>query len=458
MERFYITCAIDYPNSRPHLGTAYEKIAADVIARYQRLVGRDVRFLMGLDEHSQNVEAKAAEMNLSPADYTDRMAEIFRNTWQSLDVSNDIFVRTTEERHARAVLEVFRRVEANGDIYPDLYTGWYCVGCEAFYLERDLVDGKCPQHLTEPSWREEENAFFRMSRYTEPLKEHILANPDFVRPEIRRNEVLALLEEGLEDISVSRRGEGWGIDAPGYEGQAIYVWFDALTNYLTGVGFPEDIDTYERYWPANLHLVGKDITRFHCVIWPAMLLAAGIPLPDTVYGHGFVQRGGGRMSKTIGNVIDPIAAADHVGVDGLRYFLIREVPFGRDLDFDLDRLEERYNSDLANDLGNLFQRTVAMIGKYRDGELRAPEGDASPTGLPDEVAGAAAEARASFERLRLQRAVRRAWRIVSAANLAIDTHKPWELAREEADAATLWAIEKGEALFPRMEAKAPTST
>ena len=443
-DRFYITCAIDYPNSPPHLGTAYEKIAADVIARYQRLLGRDVRFLLGLDEHSQNVEQKAIDQGLEPSEYTDRMATIFQDTWAKLGVSNDIFVRTTEERHRRAVLAILERVEANGDIYTDTYNGWYCVGCEAFYSERDLVDGKCPQHLTEPDWREEENAFFRMSRYTEPLKARIAAHPEFVLTDVRRNEILALLDQGLDDISISRRAAGWGIPMPGYEGQTVYVWFDALTNYLTGLGYPDEDEgsEYADFWPADVHLVGKDITRFHAVIWPAMLLAAGLPLPRTIFGHGFVQQGGGRMSKTIRNVIDPLAAAAVVGVDALRYFLIREVPFGRDLDFDLDRLEERYNADLANDLGNLFQRTLAMAGKYRGAELTKPLPGEPATKLPAAGVAAIHDYRERMDAYDLQGGVAAAWRLVSAANLAIDEAKPWELAGCKDDTAAAEKLDR----------------
>ena len=440
METFYITCAIDYPNSPPHLGTAYEKIAADAIARFQRLAGREVRFLLGLDEHSQNVEQKARGLEIEPQVYCDRMAEVFRQTWRQLEISNDRFIRTTEARHGAAVREMLRRSEANGDVYTDLYEGWYCVGCEGFYTERELVDGKCPLHQKKPDWRQEENAFFRLSRYTQPLLQRLEKHPEMVLPEIRRNEVLSLLHQGLADISISRRGAEWGIPMPGHEGQAVYVWFDALTNYLTDVGFPDDADTLAHFWPANLHLVGKDITRFHCLIWPAMLMSAGLELPRTVFGHGFVQRGGGRMSKTIGNVIDPIAAAETVGIDGLRYFLLREVRFGRDLDFDLDKLQERYNADLANDLGNLAQRTLAMARKYRECSLQMPSTPRVVTVLPEVGRQALQEYRRAFEDYDLQEAIAAAWSLVAAANLAIDTHKPWELAKQPGSSDELDAV------------------
>ena len=426
MSTFYITCAIDYPNSPPHLGTAYEKIAADAIARYQRLAGSEVRFLMGLDEHSQNVEQRALERGLKPLAYCDRMASVFSDTWRALRVENNAFIRTSEARHKRSVVEMLRRIHESGDIYTGVYVGWYCVGCEAYYLERDLVDGNCPQHLSKPDWREEKNAFFRLSRYTMPLLEHMQAHPEFVRPEARRNEVLAVLNEGLEDISISRRGSEWGIAMPGHPGQVVYVWFDALTNYITDLGFPDTTGEFEHYWPAGIHLVGKDITRFHSLIWPAMLMSAGLDLPTMVFGHGFVQRGGGRMSKTIGNVIDPIDAARDVGIDALRYFLLREVPFGRDLDFDLDRLQQRYNAELANDLGNLLQRTVSMARKYRECVLRCPI--KSRTVLASEAAGALDQYAAAFADYDVQGALKATWKLIGAANLAIENEKPWVLA------------------------------
>ena len=436
---FYITCAIDYPNSRPHIGTAYEKIAADTIARYKRLVGEEVFFLMGLDEHSQNVERRAHEQGLSPAEFTDRMEKVFRDAWEAVNVRFDDFIRTTEERHRVAVEAMVQRAEAAGDFYEGFYTGYCCVSCEAYYQDRDLVDGKCPVHESAPEYREEANVFFRLSAYQERLQEHYDAHPEFVQPDYRRNELLALLADGLEDISVSRASDGWGIPMPGHEGQAVYVWFDALTNYLSATGFPEQTECYEKFWPADVHLVGKDITRFHAVIWPAMLMSAGLPLPKVIFGHGFVLAGGGRMSKSMGNVMDPVATAERFGADALRYFLLREARFGRDFDFDHERLVSRYNADLANDLGNLLQRTIGMAMKYSEGRLGGPTGD-DLTGLGSVAHDVEAAYRAAMEAYDLQGGLLAAWKLVAAGNLAIDTHKPWDLAKDPEKAAELDAV------------------
>lgn len=436
---FYITCAIDYPNSRPHIGTAYEKIAADTIARYKRLVGEEVFFLMGLDEHSQNVYKRAQEQGLEPIAFTDQMEEVFRAAWTAVNVEFDDFIRTTDPLHRVAVKAMVQRAEAAGDLYEGFYEGFYCVSCEAYYGDRDLVDGACPVHETKPEFREEANVFFRLSDYQDRLKAHYEEHPEFVQPDYRRNELLSLLDKGLEDISVSRASDGWGIPMPGYEGQAVYVWFDALTNYLTATGFPEETDNYKKFWPANMHLVGKDITRFHAIIWPAMLMSAGLPLPKVVFGHGWVLAGGGRMSKSMGNVMDPIATAECFGADALRYFLLREAPFGRDLKFDHERFVARYNADLANDLGNLLQRTVGMAMKYQNGVLGGPaEGDV--TGLS---AGAQQETRRyrdSMEAYELQGGLKTIWSLVRAGNLAVDTHAPWELAKHPDKAAKLDAV------------------
>jgi methionyl-tRNA synthetase len=436
---FYITCAIDYPNSKPHIGTAYEKIAADAIARYKRLAGEDVFFLMGLDEHSQNVYRRAVEQGKTPQEFTDEMALEFRKAWAAVNVEYDDFIRTTEQRHRVAVEAMVARAEAAGDLYEGVYKGYYCVSCEAYYQERDLRDGNCPVHETAPEFREEANVFFRLSDYQERLKAHYDAHPEFVQPDYRRNELLSLLEEGLEDISVSRASDGWGIPMPGHEGQAVYVWFDALTNYLAATGFPEDTETYREFWPADMHLVGKDITRFHAIIWPAMLLSAGVPLPRVVFGHGWVLTGGGRMSKSMGNVMDPVATAERFGADALRYFLLREAKFGRDLEFDHGRLVGRYNHDLANDLGNLLQRTIGMALKYSEGALGGPAG-ADVTGLGEVAQEAIAEYRAAMDAYDLQGGLLAAWKIIAAGNLAIDTHKPWELAKDPDKAAELDAV------------------
>ena len=372
---YYITCAIDYVNSNPHLGTAYEKIAADALARYHRLAGTDVYFLMGTDEHSLNVERAARKQGLDPLAYTDQMAARFEEVWRSLELSYDVFIRTTEERHQAAVQELFRRIHDAGDIYKGKYTGYYCVSCEAFKQEKDLVDGLCPVHRTKPEWIEEENWFFRLSRYQEPLLAHFRAHPEFLVPASRRNEIVNLIESGLDDISVSRPGSGWGVPLPLDPEQRVYVWFDALINYITAVGFgsedPAETARFDRWWPAQLHVIGKDITRFHAVIWPAMLLAAGVALPERILGHGWVTFKGEKLSKSLGNIVEPLEVTAKFGPDPLRYYLLKEVPLDRDGDFTWDLFIERYNTELANDLGNLVSRTVSMAVKYFGGEMPA---------------------------------------------------------------------------------------
>jgi methionyl-tRNA synthetase len=433
MSRFYLTTAIDYVNSRPHLGTAYEKITADTIARYERLAGIETHFVMGNDEHSQNVYRRARELGLDPLAYCDQMEAEFRSVWELLDISYDDFIRTTERRHRVAVQELVTRISARGDVYEGFYEGWYCVGCEAFKQEKDLIDGKCPLHST-VEWIREKNHFFRLSAYRDRLLEHFRAHPEFLEPEVRRNEILRLLEAGLDDISISRAGQAWGIPLPDDPGSVTYVWFDALINYASAVGFGTDPTLFERWWPANLHIIGKDITRFHTVIWPAMLMSAGIALPGQVFGHGFITVDGQRMSKSLGNVVDPVDAAQRLGVDPLRLYLIKEVTYGGDPDFSWSRFQERYNVDFANNLGNLVSRISAMAEKYRANVLRAAEG---PGRLAGVAQAAVAEYRNGMDALALERGAAAAFRIVDAANEYIAETEPWALARDEANAARL---------------------
>jgi methionyl-tRNA synthetase len=429
--RFFLTTAIDYVNSRPHLGTAYEKICADVIARYKRLRGLETRFLMGNDEHSQNVYKQAMELGLDPLAYCDQMEQEFRRTWQRLDISFDDFIRTTEPRHKAGVTELARRIYDAGDIYEGVYEGWYCVSCEEFKQEKDLVDGNCPLHPTvKPEWLREKNHFFRLSRYQPPLLEHFRAHPGFLQPEIRRNEILRLIESGLVDISVSRAGQSWGIPVPWDPSSVVYVWFDALINYASAVGLGGDRAVFERWWPADLHVIGKDITRFHAVIWPAMLMAAKLPVPHQVFGHGFMTLNGQRMSKTLGTIVDPIVAADRLGPDPLRLYLAKEIAFGGDGDFSWDRYDERYNVDLANNLGNLVSRIAAMAARYREGVLQpAAAGSDQLVRLGEQVA---LDYRRSMDGFAIHEGAAAAYRLIDAANEFIAATAPWTLAKDPA--------------------------
>jgi len=434
MKRFYLTTAIDYVNSKPHLGTAYEKVCADVIARYKRLAGFDTRFLMGNDEHSQNVYKQAVEQKLDPLAYCDVMEQEFRKAWARLDVSFDDFIRTTEPRHKVGTTDIARRIYDAGDIYEGVYEGWYCVSCEEFKQEKDLVNGNCPLHPTlKPEWIREKNYFFRLSKYQQPLLDHFAAHPEFMQPEIRRNEILRLIEGGLLDVSVSRAGQSWGIPLPWDPGSVVYVWFDALINYASAVGLGRDEAMFAKWWPADLHVIGKDITRFHAVIWPAMLMAAKLPLPRAIFGHGFMTLRGQRMSKTLGTIVDPIALADRFGPAGhdpLRLYLVKEIVFGGDGDFSFERYDERYNADLANNLGNLVSRVSAMAGRYRKGAVR-------PTGAGADQLVRLAEAvvtdyRQAMDSLALNEGAAAAFRLIDATNEYIAATAPWNLAKDPA--------------------------
>jgi methionyl-tRNA synthetase len=427
MSRFYLTTAIDYVNSRPHLGTAYEKITADVIARYKRLSGVRTHFVMGNDEHSQNVYRRAREQGLEPLAYCDQMEREFRDVWAMLNVSFDDFIRTTEDRHRLGVSTMVQRIADRGDLYDAYYEGSYCVSCEAFKPEKDLVDGLCPVHGTKPDWIKEKNHFFRLSKYCDALLDHYSRHPEFLQPDVRRNEILRLLEGGLDDISISRAGQLWGVPLPFDQDSVVYVWFDALINYASAVGYGRDEATFREWWPADLHIIGKDITRFHCVIWPAMLMSAGLPLPRQVFGHGFVTFKGQKMSKSLGTVLDPLDAAAKFGPDPLRLYLVKEIPYGQDGDFSWERFEERYNVDLANNLGNLVNRLAAMTDRYRQGRLPAAPG------APGRLAGVADDVvrryRAAMETYALHEAAFAAFGLIDAANEYIAETEPWTLAR-----------------------------
>ena len=428
MSKFYLTTAIDYVNSRPHLGTAYEKIAADVIARYKRLSGVDTRFMMGNDEHSQNVFQRARELNKEPLTFCDEMETAFREVWGRLDISFDDFIRTTESRHRTAVTTLVSRIADAGDIYEGFYEGWYCVSCEAFKQEKDLIDGNCPVHQKPPDWIKEKNYFFRLSRYQQRLRAHYDQHPEFLEPESRRNEILRLIEAGLEDISMSRTGQSWGIPLPSDPKSVVYVWVDALINYASAVGYGVDDSLFAKWWPADLHVIGKDITRFHCVVWPAMLMSAGLPLPGQVFGHGWVHWRGQKMSKSLGTVVDPLEAADRLGPDPLRFYLAKEIAFGQDGDFTWERFEDRYNVDLANNFGNLVSRVVSMVHRYRQGRLIVPSREPGP--LARKATEAVAAYRQAMDRYALQQGIEAALSLVDATNEYITTVEPWVVAKD----------------------------
>ena len=437
MSRFYLTTAIDYVNSAPHLGTAYEKVCADVIARYRRLTGIETFFLMGNDEHSQNVYKSAVEQGLDPLVYCNRMEEVFQKTWRSLDLSYDYFIRTTEPRHKTAVSEMVQRIHQAGDIYEGVYEGWYCIGCEAFKPEKELVNGRCALHpTTEVQWIKEKNYFFRLSKYQKALLDLFASNPGFFEPEVRRNEQLRLLEGGLDDISISRAGQSWGIPLPFDPKSVVYVWFDALVNYAAAVGLGTDTERLAKWWPADLHLIGKDITRFHTVIWPAMLMSAGLPLPRKVFAHGFLSVDGQRMSKSNpGTIVDPGFAAERHGVDPLRLYLVKEIVFGDDGDFAWDRFDDRYNADLANNLGNLVSRVTAMAHQYRGGRL-SPASEVSPR-LRDAANETVTTYRQTMDGFRIHEAAASVFRLVDATNLHIADAAPWALAKDPSQADRL---------------------
>jgi methionyl-tRNA synthetase len=439
---YYITTAISYPNGRPHIGHAYEAIASDAIARFQRLRGRDVFFLTGTDEHGLKMTQAARERGVEPGQLASEMSGYFREMDDRLNISYDRFIRTTEAAHHRASQAIWQAMEARGDIYLDRYEGWYSVRDEAYYDEKELVLADSGERLspqgTEVEWTVEESWFFRLSKYQQPLLDHFAANPDFIRPEARRNEVLRFVEGGLSDLSISRTSFGWGVRVPGSDNHVMYVWVDALTNYLTGVGYPDDTDTYRRFWPADLHIIGKDIIRFHAVYWPAFLLSAGVPLPRQVFGHGFLLHRGEKMSKSVGNVVDPLALADAFGVDPLRYFLLRDVTFGQDGSYSSEAIVLRVNADLANSFGNLAQRTLSFIARNCDGVLpTGGKGDPADDALAALVAEATgAEMPGAFEQLALSQGIEAWLRAVFACNQYIDAQAPWTLRKTDPERMT----------------------
>jgi methionyl-tRNA synthetase len=436
--RFYLTTAIDYANGDPHFGHALEKIGADVIARYRRLRGDAVHFLIGMDEHGQKVAQAAQERGIPPQQLVDELADAFRLMWRRLDISYDQFIRTTDVAHKAGVRTLIERIFARrpDDFYEHAYQGWYCVGCETFKRDDEIVDGKCVLHPTRTlNWTEERNWFFRLTAYAPFLKRLLEDRPAFLQPDARRNEILGLLERGLEDVPVSRARLAWGIPFPrptsDGEQQATWVWFDALPNYLTATGYPDA--GFEALWPAQLHVIGKDITRHHCVVWPAMLEAAGLPLPERIWAHGFIGHGGERFSKSAGVRLDLREAVERHGPDAFRYFLLREVPWDADGNFSFERFDERYVAELADAFGNLASRVLAMLDRYRSGVVPAA---GEPTAL--DRAGDAALKRygEAMDALLLHRGSAAAWELVSEANAFVERQAPWALAKAN-DAAAL---------------------
>ncbi len=441
-EPFYITTAISYPNGRPHIGHAYEAIAADVIARFQRLRGRDVFFLTGTDEHGLKMAQAARERGLEPAALADEMSSFFKAMDEKLNISFDRFIRTTEPAHHKASHALWQAMADRGDIYLGHYEGWYSVRDEAYYGEDELIVADSGEKLspqgTEVQWTVEDSWFFRLSAYQDRLLEHYAANPDFIRPESRRNEVLRFVEGGLADLSISRTSFDWGVTVPGSPDHVMYVWVDALTNYLTGIGWPGDQATFQRFWPADVHVIGKDIIRFHAVYWPAFLMSAGLPLPRQIFGHGFLLHRGEKMSKSIGNVVDPDRLIAHFGVDQLRYFLLREVTFGQDGSYSAEAIVTNVNADLANSFGNLVQRTLSFIARNCDGIL--PSGgkaDPADAALLDRVRRAVAdELPTHFESLALSHGIEAWLRAVVACNQYIDAQAPWTLRKTDPERMT----------------------
>ncbi|MDY6052914.1 MAG: methionine--tRNA ligase [Anaerovibrio sp.] len=429
---FYITTPIYYPSAKLHIGHAYCTTIADSVARYHRLAGDDVFFLTGSDEHGQKIQQKAEEQGITPLEYVTPIVKGFQNLWKMLNISNDDFIRTTEKRHEKVVQEIFRRIYAKGDIYKGSYTGLYCTPCESYWTEHQLDENGCCPDCGRPVQPVSEEAyFFKISKYADRLLEFIEANPDFIQPVSRRNEMINFIKQGMEDLCISRTSFDWGIPVPIDDKHVIYVWFDALTNYLTPIGFLDDPEKFNKFWPADIHLVGKEIVRFHSIIWPCILMALDLPLPKQVYGHGWLVVNGSKMSKSVGNVVDPIGLIEEFGADTIRYFLLREINLGQDGNFSRDALIQRINSDLANDLGNLLHRTLNMVGKFQQGVVLPAEGRSE---IDESLISDAMASVKTFDEgmadMKISNVIKSVWGFISRANKYIDETAPWALAKD----------------------------